>query len=345
MNKTIPTLTILVLASALPLAVTAQTTVFSDNFGNGSTLNGASTPGGTPPASSTSYDIASTKAATTGPVIGSGDLRLTLNGATTSGFVEAQAVFSSTPITLATVGDYINLTYTFTDTSGTLLAGTSAGASYLWTGLFNSGGSAPLAGSLNNSGLSTTAGSAFATGGAAGWVGYSANINGANGSVAGAKLYTRPAQTGVGTSSANQELLGSAVGGGAYNNPSGTQLTGGSASATAALTSGAQYTISYLISRSAIGSLYVSESLYSGASTNGSLLISVTGTDSTGLATSFDGLAIGARHSGGSGNPIMDINQITIFDSIQSVPEPGTLALLGGGATLVLFMGRRHQKK
>ena len=35
--------------------------MFSDNFSNGSTTNGLSTPGGTPAASSTSYDIASTK--------------------------------------------------------------------------------------------------------------------------------------------------------------------------------------------------------------------------------------------------------------------------------------------
>jgi len=316
--------TLAVCALTLPLAVIAQpVTVFSDNFSNGSTLNGTSTLGGTPTASSTSYDIASTKAATTAPAISSGDLKLTLNAATTGGFVEAQALFTATPVTLATVGDYINLTYTFTDTSGSLLAGTSAGANYIWTGLFNSGGIAPLAGSLNNSGLSSITGSVFATGGTAGWLGYSANIRGANGSISAATLYTRPAQSGAGTTSANQDLLGNGVGSGAYVNPGGTQLTGGTTSAASALTSGAQYTISYQVALSAIGTLSVNETLYSGVGTGGSQIIAVTGTDSTGLATSFSGLGIGARQSGGSGNPTMDISQITITSgNIAPVPEP-----------------------
>jgi hypothetical protein len=111
------------LLAAAPLGAMAQTTIFTDTFNHGSTLNGTSTPGGTPTASSTSYDIASTKAANTGPAIASGDLTLKLNAATTSGFLEAQALFTSTPFALNAVGDYINLTYTFTDTGGTLLAG------------------------------------------------------------------------------------------------------------------------------------------------------------------------------------------------------------------------------
>lgn len=77
----------LVYVAVLP--VSAQTTIFSDTFRNGSTLNGTSTPGGSPTASFASYDIASSKSATAGPLIGSSDLRLALDAATASGFVEA----------------------------------------------------------------------------------------------------------------------------------------------------------------------------------------------------------------------------------------------------------------
>jgi len=86
---------------AAPLAGMAQAAVFTDNFGNGSTFNGVSTPGGKPTASSTSYDFASSKTGVES--IGASGLTFGLSSATTSGFVEAQAVFTSTPVVLATV--------------------------------------------------------------------------------------------------------------------------------------------------------------------------------------------------------------------------------------------------
>jgi hypothetical protein len=121
-------------------SVMAQTLspVFTDNFLNGSTTGTTSIPGGTPTASFTSYNIASTKNATAS-AISSGTLRMTF-AATTSGFAETQAVFSSTPVTLASLGDAINLRYTFVNTSNGL-SGTGAtnGSCYLWTGLYNTG--------------------------------------------------------------------------------------------------------------------------------------------------------------------------------------------------------------
>ena len=48
------------------------------------------------------------------------------------------------------MGDYINLTYTFTNTASLLAGGTN---SYIVSGLYNSGGVPPVAGGLNNSGL------------------------------------------------------------------------------------------------------------------------------------------------------------------------------------------------
>jgi hypothetical protein len=310
----------------------AQNTVFSDNFQNGSTVNGTSTPGGTPTASSTSYDIAASKASSSS-VSGSG-LAVGLTASTTSGFWEAQAVFSSTPVTLATVGDYINLTYTFTDTGGLLFSTNSA----IYSGLYDSAGATPVAGGLASSGLSATAGSGFATGNAATWSGYVGRFLAGAGTQ---QLYSRPVQNGTGTSSANQDLIGNNFGGGAYNNPTGT--TGGNAPSTLVLTSGNQYTISYLLTLSAANQLTISENFFSGITATGIALGGATNTFSSVTDLNFSGLAIGARNSGVSANPQMTVNQITITDFLQPVPEPSTIALAGIGVGLTLLARFRRR--
>ena len=281
---------------------------FTDNFGNGSTLNGTSVPGGTPMTSSTSYDIAASKNGTTGPTIGPGKLRLSLNSATTSGFLEAQALFTGTPVSLATVGDYINLTYTFTNTGGTLLAGGTN--SYIINGLYNSGGAVPVAGQLNNSGLNTSSGSAYAANNCAGWQGYVSRIS--NGGIS--QAYTRPTQNPLtGTTSANQDLIGNSFGGGAYTNPPGVVFDIPE-TATVSLASGGTYTISYTIALTAIGTLTVTNNLYNGVGTGGTMIFSQTNTASgtANIIQSFDGLAISVRNSGTSLNATMDISQIVI---------------------------------
>ncbi len=76
----------LVLATACGLlgisSAMAQTTVFNDDFQNGSTVNGTSTPGGTPTASSTSYDIASSKTGQATLNSGAGTLEIQLSSST-----------------------------------------------------------------------------------------------------------------------------------------------------------------------------------------------------------------------------------------------------------------------
>src|SRR5579862_133739 len=141
-------LSIIVLLLVAPLATKAQPfVIFTDNFTN-STLNKTSVPGGTPFASFTSYDLASTKAANTAPQMATGKLIVTLNANTSSGMIEAQALFAQSPVSLQTVGDFVTLTYTFLSTN-LLVGGTS---SYIFTGLYNSGGGTPpVAGALNNS--------------------------------------------------------------------------------------------------------------------------------------------------------------------------------------------------
>jgi hypothetical protein len=321
-----------------PLVSVGQTTVFNDTFNNGSTLDSA-TPSA-PTANSTDYDIASTKGDITASTINPGDLTLKLNSATSSGYWQIEALFTSTPVTLATVGDYIDLTYTFTDTGGTILA--QGASSYIFTGLYNSGGSAPTYAVNANGGLTATAGSANATGNAANWQGYVSRISNAGTSV----IDTRPVQNGVGTSSANQDLVGNNLGGGSYNNPTGVQL--GSETAAAVLTSGSQYTVSYVLAFTAAGTITITNSLYSGVGTGGSLIFSETNTASGAnlLTTSFEGLAIGARHSGGSPstNPTMDITDINVTSFIQPVPEPSTFALAGLGVFGFALKYRRSRR-
>ena len=319
---------------AAPLAGMAQTTVFTDNFQNGSTFNGISTPGGTPTASSSSYDFASSKTGVES--IGPSGLTFGLSSATSSGFVEAQAVFTSTPVVLATVNDYVDLTYTFTDTANLLAGGTSAA---IYSGLYSSGGATPVAGTAGVSGnavaLTTTAGSAYATGNAAGWQGIAGRITGSGGTSA---AYVRPVQNGTGTTSANQELIGNNFGSGAYNNPTGATV--GTSASSVVLSAGNQYTIDYRYTLSAAGQLMVSQNLYSGTTASGSPLSTVTGTITTTL-NDIDSLAFGVRNSGTSLNPQMQINELTVTDLIQPAPEPSTFVLVGIGALGLMWYRRQ----
>jgi len=314
--------------------------IFTDTFTNGSTVGSASVPGGTPTASTTSYDIASTKNSTTSAIT-SGTLQVVIPS-TTSGFSEAQAVFSATPVTLAAVNDSINLRYTFTATAN-VLTGTGMGnTSQLWTGLYNSGSSLPLTTLANSALTATSTSGAILSTGVANWQGYVSRIaaTGTNGAGA-SQLYTRPAQT-TGTSSAVQELLGNAVGGGAYNGPTGVTLRTLSGSAAPALTVGQPYTVDYTLTMLGTGSLGITSNLFSGVGTGGPLLFSASGTASGGnvLTTSFDGLALGYRYNGTSGAATLNVNSIQVTATL--VPEPASIAVASGLGMAVLIYARRR---
>jgi autotransporter-associated beta strand protein len=309
---------------ALPLAATAQFTVFTDSFTSGSTTNHSSNPGGTPFASFTSYDIAASKAAVTNCPIANGDFKIALDGnsGTSSGGIEAQAIFTKAPITLVNIGDYINLTYIFRMTNA--LPTSSA---YLGQGLYYSGGLPPVPGGLNNSGLSGVAGSPFATGNCQLWQGiFSRIVSGGNSS-----CISRPPQTNAATTSANQSLIVSGVTGG-FANPSGTTLGGSTNAGTLTLTPGAYYTISYTITLADTNTptLTITNVLYTGAGTGGTVLMVMTNV-ATGATfqNSFDGLAFGRRETGSV--PIaMDITNITISENIFGLPgQPFNVT--GGG--------------
>src|SRR5262249_14368961 len=120
----------------IPPSVTVTTNVFNDTFSS-STLNSVSpaSPGGT----STSYELISSKPWSSALSIAARDLRFGI-AATGSGSIQAQAQFSSSPVTLAAVGDTLFVTVTFTNTSGLL---TQAGTFGL--GLYRSGTNSPVA--------------------------------------------------------------------------------------------------------------------------------------------------------------------------------------------------------
>ena len=312
----------------------AQTTFFSDNFSNGSTTNAISMPGGTPAASFTSYDLASTKNALISNSIAPNDLRLALAAATSSGFVEYQALFATNPVSLNVVGDYIEMDVVFTNTTDTIFSGTATGSS-LDIGLYNSGSTFgantnyPVpGGALGNSGLSGTSSSPFATGNCQPWQGYVGQIL----SNSAPQILTRPIQNGTATTSANQDLLGTGAGTGLYTNPGGTSLFKG-ANMNLTIPASGPCTLILRISETAVGTLVISNALYQGAGTSGSLIYSqITGgvTNGNNIASAFDGLGIGVRSvsvsTAGGVIPIMDISSISIFGQSTVPTTPPTIS-------------------
>jgi hypothetical protein len=305
----------------------AQTTFFSDNFSNGSTTNGISTPGGTPTASSTSYDFASTKNTSGNCTIVPKLLHMTLSAATTSGLVEAQALFATNPVSLNVIGDYIDIAVVLTNTSNTIFNGTGNGSA-LWLGLFNSGSTfgvqtnwpVPNA-QLANGGLTTAQSSAFAAGNCQLWQGYVGQIL----SNSAPQIINRPIQNGTSTSSANQDLLGNGVGSGAFVNPRATLTAAGPVS-NITLATTAPYTLDLRIILSGQGVLTISNALFDGS---GNILSSDVTTNVSGanfLTAAFDGLSVGVRSAGSSSlNPVVDISSILITGQSTLPTTPPTI--------------------
>jgi hypothetical protein len=306
--------------------------VFTDTLTN-STINQTSTPGGTPTDSSTSYDINSDKGTSGSPqpiaAIAPGDLTIGM-GATSSAFTEAQAVFTSTPITLQNTGDYIDFILEFTDT-GNLTTTVSQNA--LGIGLYNSGGVAPLTNNMN-AGATLTG----ATGGTQGWSGYYSQIFGfgATGTTS-SKIWNRSAQT---VAEGDQTLLfetGSVTGG--YGSPGGSQLINGSKASSVNLTNGDQYTEDFRITLTGTGQLSVTNTLYAGTGTGGSLLYTFGGISNNVPSTTFDSLAFGFSVKSSSFTTTQDVSLVEI--STDVVPEPSTWMLLASGiAMMVGFVAR-----
>ena len=165
----IPTLLSVFSILAAPLASLGQTTVFQATFTSDalSTPNPTAASPGVLTPTRTAYEIASSRNATA-TAIAAGSLTFG-NFSTSSGYCEAQALFTATPITLTAPGQYIEVYYTFTDTT-TLFNGNANDNEQISVGLYNSGGSGPTNGTLLwNSGLSSGQITAV-NGGVKGWV-------------------------------------------------------------------------------------------------------------------------------------------------------------------------------
>ncbi|HLP77576.1 MAG TPA: pectinesterase family protein [Candidatus Paceibacterota bacterium] len=261
-----------------------------------------------------------------------------LAGNTTAGYIEVQAIFASMPVQLVDIGDKINLTFTFTNSAGTLLAG--GDKSVINVGLFNSGGNLPLAGSLVNAGLSSA--TTYTSGNCQNWQGYVGKIN-YNGSQS--SIYTRPFQTDFSVNAANngvQDLLFSGAGTGLYKFPTGT-IIGTTMASAATLTSGGTYTRSFTIKLSATNEVTITDELYPGGVAAGiplsSMVRTTTGGNSyTNFSNAYDGLAIGIANSGVSMNPQMDISKITITKSTLA-EEPALYNVQLNGFTNSTYSG------
>ncbi|HEX4055087.1 MAG TPA: PEP-CTERM sorting domain-containing protein [Tepidisphaeraceae bacterium] len=311
--------------------------VFNDVLAtNGSTINSAAQSyvsptnpdPATPTATSTNYDVASSKNATTSSLTSGSPLQLTIPS-TSSGVSEVQALFTSTPLPLINVGDAIELTVTFTDNTGLNINSSSS----VDIGLYNSGGSAPYSNlqngtatspstvtGINNSGAGLPNDN---TGGVAGWLGYETDAFGASKP----KIYTRPAQSG--SNNVAQALVSATTTGG-VENANGTQSTYTSqSSASDPLTAGNVYTDEFSITLSSPGIYTLTQSLYSGATDTGSIVnggTSTSGPLSVLTSAGFDGLAVGFRESDSVAGE-MDISQVEVTTNV-AVPEPATIGIL-----------------
>lgn len=193
------------LALAAPLTALAQQTVFFDTFGS-STLNQTNAfPGGTPTASSTSYTCACPKSSPNFS-IAPGHLHVYCP-ATSTANTEVQAMFTKYPITLAAVGDYIELDFTFTDTTNFYNGNQTPNinSSGLNVGMFNSGGTPPLGGTVLQGGLGGS-GTAF-SGGCSNWLGYNAFMQYGQTLNEPWSMASRPAQTAAGNGNIDQERI------------------------------------------------------------------------------------------------------------------------------------------
>jgi polygalacturonase len=309
----------------LPPSIVVTTNMFNDVFSS-SALN-PTTPSA-PGANGTGYELISSKSWNPAPSLAAGHLAYGI-AATKSGSIEAQALFAPSPVTLATVGDSVSLTVTFTNTSGLL---TQSGA--MGFGLYNSGQNYSVPGGLN--GTATTGSSGNAIGNAQTWAGYVGQIAFTGGNC---QVMTRPAQT-VGTLYNNdQDLVTSGSGSSSYNFPSGTTVGVASSAPSVTLAAGNPCTEVLTITLTATNTLAITNTLYSGAGTNGVLLSRFGGVSSgaTYLTNSFDALAVGWRATATNSATAIDINNIAVTARLSvpttGNPAPGAPANLTASAT------------
>ena len=322
-------------SDSLPVFATPQMpatngAAFSDAFA-ASTVNSSSPSAPTP--SGTGYQIISSKSWNPLPQISPGHFQFGI-GTTASGIIEAQALFTTNPVALASIGDSISLVVIFTNTSGLLTESGSIGF-----GLYNSGQNFPVPGGLDSTLLSTV--TTDALGNAQTWAGYVGQISftGMN-----SQIITRPPQTG--TANNNQDTVST---GSSSSYVGATTVGSASATPSLTLTTGSPYTEVFTVTLAGTNSLAITNSFYAGTSTNGTLLSQFGGvaSGSTYLTNTFDSLAIGWRAQASTFASTIDINQITVNAvpaSQQSIPSlsPAPLTMQALGNQLQLSWPADH---
>ena len=284
----------------VPSFILVTTNLLNDTFGF-SDLN-SSTPSAPGP-TGTSYEIISSKSWSPSPSLSSGHLKFGIS-TTTSGSIEAQALFAASPVALTTVGDSVSLIVAFTNTSGLL---TQSGA--MGFGLYNSGQNYPVPGGLNAT--ATTSYTTYTSGNAQPWVGYVGQLAFTGGS---SRIMTRPFQSNTILSNNCQDAVTSGSGSSSYNYPVGDTVGAASSSPSLTLVAGNPYTEVLTITLAAPGTLAITNALYSGTDTNGIMLSQFGGvaSGSTFLTNAFDSLAIGWRATANTSVTTIDINQIAV---------------------------------
>jgi len=301
--------------AVLPFAA-KSTVFFQDTFGSGSTLTNATPAAPTP--TSTAYQLSSSKALRSSTLLSPNDLNFGINSSSGGG-VELEALFTTTPVALGTVGDFIRLTVTFTNT-GLLTTNCLLGF-----GLYNGDQVPPIAGGVINDALNSA--SDHVTGGVQNWQGYWSQTSFPNTS---SRILLRLPQT-TGTDNRNQNLTSTGSGSQSYNFPPaaniGSTVTAG---ASTALVDGQVYTVVLTIQLTDVNTLAITNTYYQGADTNGTIVsqYGASASGSTYTGDVFDGLAIGWRSTANNGEGTdMDISSILVDGSVTVITTPPTITL------------------
>ncbi len=290
--------------------VRGQTVVFNDTLAAGSTINSNPASPAPPLSDRTAYQQLSAKTFSPNPpTIAAGHLRFGIVN-TSSGFNSIEALFSQIPVTLANIGDYLELTVTFTN-QASLMNGANAS---LFFGLHDSGQVQPIPGGMNGTVATATAGHAQ------GWQGYVSRMIYSGGTHS---IGTRPAQS-AGAAN-NQDVL--------YNFSGGSNVSTSTTPTLNALTVGAQYTSVLRITKSAASSLTILSTLHEGADSSGAPLFTHTASSPSILTATFDALGIGYRAV--SGASVMDVNAIKVITNAvmpSITQQPASAAVVPGSS-------------
>lgn len=294
---------------AFPLAVLSQTTVFNDTFSDGSTINAANPT--LPTATSSSYEeIASKTWTPSPPTLGAGNLKWGIVE-TSGGGDELQALFTTNPVVLQTPGNYIQLTVTFTATEGILLGDTQWGM-----GLFNASQVPPWGGGLNSAANNTT--SNAMSGGAQNWVGTIAQIAYQGGTMS-SDFATRPAQNNADNVNQVTEVNGSSI----YGFQNGSTFNS-STTPNVNLTAGSQYAEVLIYTLQSGGGLQMTASIYAG-SPSGALVTTMSFTNTSPLATTFDAFSMGFRSKDDTNSTIVDLNSVQVVTTAPYTGQTGCI--------------------